>query len=1083
MARTKIGLGVVCCCHTALIIIASYHFAPAQPTRAGATLVDSYRSEKTKSDGQFRGKILKLDVDRVSLKGVQQRIQEQTGYGMYLPPEVQKLKLSISVHYEGTSIYELMDQVVKGQPLYYEIIKDNISIRPKVRFIMMHVEDFNGACLQAVSIRLNGRLLGVTDSNGCFIFPRPEKFDSLNVTYLGKERKLTSIPDDENFTIRIDPGARKMHAVIVSTALAELKRVGLIDVRKANSDITIAAAGLGLGLFNALAPEVRITPKNGIPGSGVDIVIRGLNRLDGNSAPLFIIDGVPFIYQQMGTIVVGNSGGVGFNPLSFLSEAIIEKVTVVKDADSLAKYGARGANGVILITTARSKGGHYLTASASRGISMPGRNLHLMNSMQYKDMRREAFRNDGIMPDLQNAPDLLGADTARITDWRKVLFNKPAPFTDITISIGGDTGRWHYDLTGTYRDEKEIIGNHPGNYLTTVHGGVDYTGNERLKISAGVTYTVNQNNQYIMDQTAFLTHSPFGPPMFDAERRLVFWDSSGPINNVYAYNQYHYGANNKTLIGYFSMRYVRRHWDLLVNGGYTGIGIGESSLVPASAQDPTIQPRDLRYKAYSAYKGSSYNAQFNYHTTVGKFNFSGCLGGDYYLQNSRRQAPADTTSTANLGDLPGKIVVDYRNAGAFLSFQAAYKRRVFLDLTDRIDLSSRMPSGDAGVHSRAAGFNWIFYRHAAADKDKFELLTAGKLHLSHGITGSDAVDDYAAMPVWSSIPGASPAQMAGAIYPSSPANPSLTWAYIKRSSAGTTLDLFNQQATLGLTFYRQKADNLAVPYQLPMTTGFSTELRSSASSILNWGWEVSLEKQALEVNKLRWVSKMVLTFPRNKLASLEKIEGSQYANNLIVGQPLGYMHLYKYTGVDPLTGLYTFKNGKDAVGGPSIRMYGSWNNYIQFKNWEVNVLLEAVAQTGIDYQRELFNNNPPGIYDPTLFNNQTTKVLDRWQKPGDRARYQRFTTLPGSDAAQLVSMFTSSTGILENASFLRVRALTLSYDLGDWLKKMNMGGKIYLQGQNIFTLTPYADVDPALQSALVYPLVKSYSMGLILNVK
>ncbi|HVW60108.1 MAG TPA: hypothetical protein VHC48_08745, partial [Puia sp.] len=360
---------------------------------------------------------------------------------------------------------------------------------------------------------------------------------------------------------------------------------------------------------------------------------------------------------------------------------------------------------------------------------------------------------------------------------------------------------------------------------------------------------------------------------------------------------------------------------------------------------------------------------------------------------------------------------------------------------------------------------------------------------------SDALPEYSYQVTWSTIPGSIPGQLAGAVYPSAPADSSLDWMRIQKLSIGTTMDLYGGVVSVGVTYYNNLCKDLLVPRTLPSTTGFSTELSNWAASVRNTGWEIFFAKQARKGERSTWTSMLTLTFPRDRLTSFYDLDNSYYKNRFLLHQPLEIVKLYLFTGVNEKTGLYTFKDldgdgsvteADRVIRRPGISMYGGWTNNVQIGPWQLDATLEFMIQTGFDYLREIFLNSPPGSLGTDLFSNVPTRLLDRWQKPGDHASFQRLTTQEGSDAGQALQMFINSTGMLHDASFLRLRQLTLSYNLPTrWLHKMklNMEGKVYLQMQNLVTVTSYPEVDPMLQSGLVCPLVKSIAIGIQMHLK
>ena len=565
------------------------------------------------------------------------------------------------------------------------------------------------------------------------------------------------------------------------------------------------------------------------------------------------------------------------------------------------------------------------------------------------------------------------------------------------------------------------------------------------------------------------------------------------INNPLAYEQYSYDAFTRTAIGSLAAGYKLGKFELQFDAGYNSIDTRERSVIPSYAQDPASSPRDLHYAARTSIESYLLQARVTYRQSWRRFNFSATGGASRYVENDKRNAPTDTVGQTDAAGLSGNTVADYRNAGCYGYVEMDMDRRLFLNMTVRADASSRIAPSDGNFYSRAAGIAWLF-RKLDTTKSDLSFFSSGKARLTYGVTGSDAIPDYGYQPGWQSVTIDLPSQLAGAIYPTAPANPSLSWQRFEKSSVGATLGFFKDQLILDVVYYRNYAKQLMVRYNLSLTAGFSYEYRNWPAVIRNDGLELSFTKRAKETSRVKWMSVVNLTIPRSTLVAYPKIEESPYAKTLIVGQSMSTVWLFKYTGVNPQTGTYTFQDfdgdgkytdaDKKAVGKPGIRMYGNWTNSVQKGPWQMTVLLQGIVQTGVDYQRDIFYANAPGMFSPGFFSNQTTKVLDHWQKPGDRGRYQKFSTMGTSDAGKLIPFYINSTGILENASFLSLRFVTLSYDLpAKLLSRLHLkkSCRIYIQGQNLYTLTPYEDVDPSLQSGLICPLPKSIGAGILVN--
>ncbi len=210
-------------------------------------------------------------------------------------------------------------------------------------------------------------------------------------------------------------------------------------------------------------PGLMVTQASGKPGDGYSIQLRGINSLRASANnPMFVIDGIPF---TSGTLSNSSVTGLALNslsPLNGISPADIESIEVLKDADATAIYGSRGANGVILITTKSSTADRQkFTFDAYYGVGKPTRLMRLLNTSEYVEMRKEAFVNDGIEPDLINAPDLLIWDTVRYTDWQKKLVGNPSSMSNVSLNLNGSSGSLAYNMSVSRFEQGTVF---PGDF-------------------------------------------------------------------------------------------------------------------------------------------------------------------------------------------------------------------------------------------------------------------------------------------------------------------------------------------------------------------------------------------------------------------------------------------------------------------------------------------------------------------------------------------------------------------------------------------------------------------------------------------
>jgi TonB-dependent starch-binding outer membrane protein SusC len=256
------------------------------------------------------------------------------------------------------------------------------------------------------------------------------------------------------------------------------------------------------------------------------------------------------------------------------------------------------------------------------------------------------------------------------------------------------------------------------------------------------------------------------------------------------------------------------------------------------------------------------------------------------------------------------------------------------------------------------------------------------------------------------------------------------------------------------------------------------------ATIRNSGLEISLASTNLKTKNFKWTSSINLTLPQNKLVSFPGLSNSTLASSLVVGKPFTIVKTYHFLGVDPVTGIYQFAdtNG-NAVFKPNFstdltvvlntspKFYGGFQNTFTYKNLELSILFQFVKQIGVDYS---LGNYPGG------FQNQPISVLNRWVKPSDKAAIQQYTSGYNSSAL-LGSLYAgSSDAVWSDASYVRLKNLALSWSLPRiWNDKMHLrNARLFLQGQNLITITNYSGMDPENRSVNSLPPLQMFTIGI-----
>lgn len=968
----------------------------------------------------------------------------------------------------------------------------------------------DAAPLAGATITLKGSSRSaVSDSRGLFTLAGAGPGDTLLVTSVG-------------FAPREVPAARAGDPIILTRQVGVLDEAvvmayGTTTRRLSTGSITkVSGDDLALQpLTNPVAalagrvPGLVVTQTSGVPGAPFQVQIRGRSSLDpilAQNDPLFVVDGVPFepgntVVSRL-TSAANNPTSIsqgGLSPLSAINPADIASIEVLRDADATAIYGSRGANGVVLITTKRGAAGKTaLALQLDRGWSRPTRLMEMLSTRDYLAMRREAFANDGLTPTNTSAPDLRLWDTTRQTDFSALLLGKTATTTGAQATLSGGTERTRFTLGGSYRRSTTVFSRTLGEELGAGHVSLTHRSEDK-KFSAHFSggYSVNNNELPATDLTRWLLLPPH-LKVYEADGSLAWSEGGVPFRNVNNFEnplallRQPYEARLEQTRGSLLLEYAPvRGLTLKSSLGYNGFATGEESLHPFASLDPTSGEGASASFAHSYTRSWIAEPQAEYRLKVGSGRFTALAGATFQEVQRKGTTLRATgyTSDLLLRAVDAAASVDasssasqYRYQALFGRLQYHYRDRYLLNASARRDGSSRFGPERRWATFSAVGAGWIFSSEPWV-KRALPFLSFGKLRASWGTTGNDQVGEYKFMDLW----------RPGAVYAGSPSlipqvlfNPEFGWERTEKREGALELGLLKDRLLLTVARYGHRSSNQLVSYPLPLQSGFATVVQNLPARVDNTGWEGTLSVQAGHAGGVEWSASVNLTVPRSRLVSFPGLAASPYAQSYIEGEPLSVIYRYRYTGVDPATGLYTFedvnKDGKydaadfQVLGHTEPRWYGGLRHNVRFSGLTLDLLWEVRAQKGRNYLAG-FNQVPGTLY------NQPTLVGNRWTAAGAKTEVGKYSTYSGSPAGIAQARLSLSDGIYSDASFGRLRTASLSYDLpATWLQKARISGcRLYISGQNLLTITRYKGADPETGDFYRLPPLKTLSAGVQLN--
>ena len=952
------------------------------------------------------------------------------------------------------------------------------------------VRDAQGV-LPGVTVLVKGTATGtMTDVNGRF-FIEAEPTAILVFSYVGYQTVEVTVGMQTEFTIVLVEDTTQLKEVVVNAGYYTVKdkeRTGSISRVTASEVEQQPVTNVLAGMQGRMA-GVNIVQETGMPGGGFAIQIRGINSLrsDGN-APLYVIDGVPYSSDTVGSFFTSSLYPTTTSPLNSINPNAIASIEVLKDADATAIYGSRGANGVVLITTKKGQQGKTTVQLRSQlGIGQVATFMDLMSTPEYLALRRQAFANDGITEYPEWAYDVNGVwDMNRSTDWQKELLGRTAILQQYDGSVSGGSPQTQYIFGGNYSTQTTVFPGEftyqkGGAYLNLTHRTVD----DRFVMTFSGNYISQRNFQPATDLTVDSRRlSPNAPALYDAEGNLN-WENSTWINPLASLNG-EFRFNTNDLIANSVLSYqLLPSLTLKSSLGYTQTNHLETRTAPSTLYNPAfgLGPAfSALFLTTTQRQSWIVEPQVQYKKAIGEGVFEALVGSTFQQQHSSRMtqygigfssnALLYNLSAATLKEVVASDETDYHYQAFFGRLHYQLKDKYFLNLTGRRDGSSRFGSANQFAYFGAIGAAWIFSKEAFLPQDSW--FSFGKLRMSYGTSGNDQLGDYQYLDTYSST-GVLYDGLVG-LQPSRLFNPNFSWETNRKFETALELGFFDDRLFLTGSYFLNRSSNQLVGLPLPGTTGFTSLQSNLDATVENSGFEFTLRATPYKTDHFEWGTQLNLSVLRNRLVSFPGLEDSVFREQYRLGEPLSIQLAYQFLGVDPQTGLYQFQdvNGDGQITFPDDRQtvvdltptyFGGIQNQVKYKRLTLDFLFQFVKQ-----RRASFTLGPAGG-----FNNQPAVLTDSWQSVGDASTYQ-IPTAGFNEAAVLAHfLYESSTGAFEDASFVRLKNLSLSYDLPLSTKKVNC--QLFLQGQNLLTFSPYRGGDPEFNSLGFLPPLRVVSTG------
>ncbi|MDH4089704.1 MAG: TonB-dependent receptor [Cyclobacteriaceae bacterium] len=958
-----------------------------------------------------------------------------------------------------------------------------------------------------VNILLKGTATGtVTDIDGNYSISVPNDGGVLIVSFVGFDSQEIEIGNQSIIDVTMVVNATQLSEVVVVgyTATTQKKLVSAVSIVDKKRIENIPVVDINQ-IIQGRAAGVRTTAPSGQPGAQQNIRIRGTGSITGSSNPLYVVDGV-----------IVESGDVSHNTttmdiLSNLNPGDIENMTILKDASATALYGARAANGVILITTKQGKSGETkITAKIAYGSTSPliG-NLKMMDGQQAWDYERQVLANSGFDQatiDAVRPASLLDATT----NWVDEAFRTGHTKNFELQASGGNEKTQFYISGGAFAQDGTLIGSSFKRYTTRM--------NLKHSVSEKLDFGTNFNLSYT-DQLNANSGATFSSPLLGAFVNTPLQSKINPDTgelytglepdfSIFTADNFLYSVprnpsvNNtlRTLAKVYATYHFTDKIGLTQNVGLDFISMKESSFLDPTTGDGS-EYNGAIVNDYSENITLTSQTLVNFEVPIGDNHIIDGVAGFEYQQNNRDYFLAfgkglATGQLQTLQSTAEPVQVDgSRSAYRFISYLGQanynYKEKYFLSASIRYDASSRFGTGKQWAPFWSLAGGWRF--HDEAFMSGVGWISDGKLRINYGTSGNAAIGDYGSLGLYSfnaaynGIPGSQPNQIA---------NPNLSWEQSRSLDIGLDLGFIENRIFASMDYYRRNSDNLLLNVPVSRTTGFSTALKN-IGEMQNSGFELTLTTVNFD-GAFRWSTDFNVAWNKNKIVSLpggeDILNGPQISRE---GIPIQSFYVQKWKGVNPADGTPLWaKGGFDAsgnytgegetttgvygqadryiVGNATPKFTGGLNNAMSYKGITFSFFFIFVHGNKVSNESRSFIESDGQRFG---WNYLVAAAEGTWQNPGDVAERPQ-PLLGGNNSANAFS-----TRYLEDGSFVRLRNVTLGYSL-----PKNILGKsgiknvyLYATGQNLWVTTKYSGFDPEMdqngREFFRYPVGKSYTFG------
>ena len=979
---------------------------------------------------------ISLHLEDATLEQALEAIKQQSEYSFWYRNDEINLGRKVSVNINNQNIANVLDRLLATQGLAYTINEKHIVIyktnekasHPMItdnKKITGKVTDEKNEPIIGANVVVKGSTTGtITDMDGNFTLEVPDQA-TLLVSYIGYTPKEVAVKNQNNLSIMMIEDSKTIDEVVVIGygSVKKSNLTGAVSSVKTTEIQQTPMTSIDQGLVGR-ASGVQVTQTSGMPGAVASIRVRGSSSLQGGNEPLYVIDGFP-VYSGTG---FGSTGGnTQISGLSTVNPSDIESIEILKDASATAIYGARAANGVVLITTKSGKKGRdIITFESSFGVQNVAKTIDVMNAQEYAALVNEAYTNDGL--DAPYNTTQLGeiAKLGNGTNWQDEIF-RPAMIQSYQLTFSGGDNKTTYAISGGYFDQKGVIINSDfkryslrlnfdrqifntlkvGTHMSGTHtisrtsatdvGGRDGVVNGALKMNPiQSVYANEETGEYTPTNDPGLL---IPNPVATAKEEIYNNATTRVLGDVYAEWEFLKDLKLKVSLG-MDIMYLKQN-KYTPSNIYQSLGIA-SAKVGVNRSINWLNENILTWnKTFKDIHSLNILGGF----TIQRNNVESVTGASSNFVN-------DVMKYNNLGagsiyDKPESSATQWSLMSYLARINYSLYDRYLFSVNGRVDGSSRFGGNNKYGFFPSGSVAWRISEEGFMEPVK-AVISNLKLRTSYGFTGNTEIGVYESLATLGSNSWTIGNQLVSGFYPNRIPNPDLKWEKTGQFDIGFDLGLFNNRLRLTADYYYKKTTDLFTNVDVSPINGITSYIMNNGD-MLNKGFSISLNGYPVKTKNFRWYMSTYYSVNLNKVQTddARNYNLNDYLNGTAVvsGQPISTFYSYKFLGLNPQNGAPMFDDWEDRwhllqgktldevvpmilvnSGTRDPKFSGDLNNTFTYKNWRLSLNFSYSLGSKV----RLFEMYGPIINGISAAANVREEFLDRWQVPGD----EKYTVYP-----------------------------------------------------------------------------------------